>query len=296
MLSTAENNMTGKGTGTVITILVHALLLLLFFNINFKTPPPAEPMIEGVIVNLGNADDGSGDVQPLRTGDFASESSTPTTSGGSPSAASQATASGFFTQEEIRTTGVTSSSTPTEFQTQTATTASSPNTASNAAVSTSSSTATTASTSPQVNPNALFRARDHNGPGGNNSSTNNTSTSQGDGHGSGDKGALNGDPNATEYGDWSSDGSGVPLKMKNRKFVQKPVIVDNSQETGTVILKIKVNKSGQVLTADFYPKGSTTSNTDLINKAKKAVKESYLNEGNLPEQIGLVKIVFKYKS
>ena len=56
-----------KNTKALVTTLVlHGLLLLMFFLIAFKEPiPPVYPPPgEGIEVNLGNSDQGFGDVQP----------------------------------------------------------------------------------------------------------------------------------------------------------------------------------------------------------------------------------------
>ena len=63
-----------------VTIVVHAVLLFLFFVLTIAmavpTPPPVE---EGIEVNLGNSDIGFGDVQPLIPDEPAPESIPETT-------------------------------------------------------------------------------------------------------------------------------------------------------------------------------------------------------------------------
>lgn len=52
-----------KNTGIIITILFHSGLLVIFMLMSLKPPYPPLPQI-GVEVNLGNSEDGMGDVQP----------------------------------------------------------------------------------------------------------------------------------------------------------------------------------------------------------------------------------------
>jgi hypothetical protein len=292
-----------RSKGIAVTIMVHALLLLSFFLFSFDTPVVPPPELEGILINLGNSDDGSGEEQPLREGDFASddeatqatnETSQATAESQQP-AAQSGEVEGYTTQDYEQSTTM-NEGTSTAAATQ-------PNTNETPTTATTTPTNATPNTTPaeavrKANANALFKAKNHNGSGGNNASENNNSTSEGNGAGNGDKGATNGDPNATNYGNWSTgmgSGGGVDLNMSGRKFKQKPVIKDDSQETGTVVLKIKVNSKGRVTLAEFYSKGSTTSNQGLVQKAITAVKQSYINESDMPEQTGYVRIVFKVK-
>ncbi len=298
-----ENNPSNRHIkGIAITVIVHSLLLLCFMLFSFKTPPPPEPTLEGMLINLGNSDTGNGEIQPLQEGDFAAEelptntatqqSTTTTTDPYTP--ASEATTQGYETQDYETTTAMTEGKIPDPTSNATST-----NSMIAATPPSNPSTVTNNST-PQrtANPNALFKAKNHTGTGGNNANENNGATSEGNGQSNGDMGATNGDPGAKNRGNWSTgmgSGGGVELNMNGRKFKQKPIITDNTQETGTIILKIKVDNKGRVLAAEFYSKGSTTSNQGLVQKAIKAVKSSYINEGDLPEQTGYVRIVFRVK-
>jgi len=282
----SENNI-NNWKGIIATILIHSLLLFFFFLVTFESPPPPEPQIEGMLINLGNSHDGSGVSQPLRTGDYASDNS----SHPSNKAASTNTAEGYMTQKLEDNIALTHTENPSLLNPNTKV----EETINENKVVNNNMTNTAIVSQPKINENALFKVKNASGTGGNNSNANNNSTYDGNGNGIGDKGAINGDPNAANYGNWSNglDDKGPGLAMNGRKFIQKPLIQDNSQETGILILKIKVNKEGKVVSADYYPKGSTTSNRNLINKAIMAVKKSYLNESDKAEQIGLVRINFK---
>lgn len=59
-MKTNKNNI----KGIIGTLLFHILVLICFFFLGFSTPLPL-PEEQGVEVNLGYSDDGSGDIQPL---------------------------------------------------------------------------------------------------------------------------------------------------------------------------------------------------------------------------------------
>jgi hypothetical protein len=61
--SSIQNNVIDKKAATV-TLIVHAILLLLFVFIQYTLPPTTSPTEElGMEVNLGNSDDGFGTMQ-----------------------------------------------------------------------------------------------------------------------------------------------------------------------------------------------------------------------------------------
>ena len=76
----------------------------------------------------------------------------------------------------------------------------------------------------------------------------------------------------------------------------KPVKpVDNSQKTGTVAVRIKVDRNGNVVYAKYTSQGSNTLDSYLIRKAEEAALKCKFdaNPQAASEQIG--KITFQFK-
>lgn len=85
-----EKNLKASG----ITVVVCACLFLLFFFVRWKTPEPPKPIpqLEGIEVNLGTTEDGSGTQQPLiqgNPGPTQNPDNTPQQSSGAPPTASE---------------------------------------------------------------------------------------------------------------------------------------------------------------------------------------------------------------
>ena len=122
--------------------------------------------------------------------------------------------------------------------------------------------------------------------------------SQGDKDGPGDFGNPDGVPNGgNDNGTGQGNsGSGPALSgLGGRKWVKLPVVNDNSQKFGTVVIKIKVDKSGNIISAEFTLKGSTTSDQVLIQRAKDALKHAKVssNINAASEEIGYVTFNFR---
>ncbi|MEZ4912051.1 MAG: hypothetical protein R2774_14460 [Saprospiraceae bacterium] len=114
--------------------------------------------------------------------------------------------------------------------------------------------------------------------------TNNTSRTQGDESGKPDGKALEG----------ISKGSGrVGGGLSGRGVIYEPNFSDKSQKTGKVALTICVDSEGKVIKADFTQKGSTTTDTYLINLAKKTSMQYIFSKSDLTSQCGTVTIDFK---
>lgn len=129
----------------------------------------------------------------------------------------------------------------------------------------------------------------------------NNSTSQGTGtSGHGDQGDRNGDPNSmytgkngtgggtgqgngTGNGDGEGPGTGtgkgggVSFSLSGRKWSRPPVLSDQSQETGKVVVDITVDQDGNVVTATPGGRGSTTTSSYLFRLAKEAAMKAKFN-------------------
>ena len=75
----------------------------------------------------------------------------------------------------------------------------------------------------------------------------------------------------------------------------KPVIIDNSQTTGIVVVDICINAAGKVISAKYTQKGSTSNDKELIEVAEKGVLKYRFSASNVFKQCGSVIIDFKLK-
>lgn len=152
----------------------------------------------------------------------------------------------------------------------------------------------------KVDPISLYKGKS------NNSSQGNSQT------GKGDQGNPNGDPNASYTGnngtgngsgsgsgsgggdgDGTGSGKGPGFELRGRTPVSLFTPLDNSQETGKVVVDITVDKYGKVTYANPGGRGSTTTNTNLFRKAKEAaLKAKFSPKPEIEEQKGTITFVF----
>jgi hypothetical protein len=147
---------------------------------------------------------------------------------------------------------------------------------------------------PVVNTNALFKKGGKKG-------------NQGGGYGSGDipgnegryDGSPDGDPKGTGLGDsgLGTGKDGVSYNLTGRKVAKLPNIEDNSSETGKVVVRIIVDRDGNVTKATPGQMGSTTLNPSLLEKARPgALQTRFSSRDDGPdEQYGTMTIVFRFK-
>ena len=111
----------------------------------------------------------------------------------------------------------------------------------------------------------------------------------------GNQGDPNGDPNASNL-DGISTGSGdIGGNLGGRGVLSKPVIKDKSQKTGDVNLKVCVDGSGKVISAVYTQGGSTTNDPDLKRTAIAGAKKYKFEKSMLDKQCGTIKIKFRVK-
>jgi outer membrane biosynthesis protein TonB len=132
-------------------------------------------------------------------------------------------------------------------------------------------------------------------------------TGGGDGNGQGNTkpggnqgaqwGTPGGDPNGTgtgTKGNGPGSGNGMSYDLKGRTWRQKPLVFDNSQKTGRVVVAIKVDKNGNVVYAQYQQKGSNTTDPYLIQLAEQgALKAKFSSDlGADEEQFGTITFNF----
>ena len=132
--------------------------------------------------------------------------------------------------------------------------------------------------------------------GGLNKSDGTASGSEGDDNKAGDKGQPGGDPYATSYYGSPGSGSGTGgYGLNGRSLVSKGKVAQECNESGRVVVKIIVDKNGRVVSATPGVKGTTNNNPCLLEPAKKtAFMHKWNLDSNAPsQQVGFVVVNFK---
>jgi superfamily II DNA/RNA helicase len=120
--------------------------------------------------------------------------------------------------------------------------------------------------------------------------------SEGNDNQSGDKGQLDGNPYAPSYFGGQGTGSGgVGYGLNGRGKASFTRLKQNCNESGMVIVKIVVNQSGNVISAEPGQKGTTNTAECLLEPAKKiALSHKWPSDSKAPtRQIGFVSVNFQ---
>ncbi|MBC5839522.1 energy transducer TonB [Flavobacterium muglaense] len=249
----------------VITSVLFVLMFILFFYLGLTSldPPPEN----GIAINFGTSETGSGDVQPTE----------PIQSAPQPTAAQQAaTSDDEVMAQDVEDAPVMKPVKKAQPTKQIATEPVKPKAKENPTPSKSTSDALAS----LINgPKSDGKAR-----GG-----------EGNDNTAGDKGSLNGDPYANSYyGSGSGTGNGSGWGLNGRSISTRGKEVQKCNEFGTVVVQITVNRNGNVVAAK-YTKGTTNTNPCLVEPAlATARKYRWQPDSNAPEtQIGFITVNFK---
>ena len=132
--------------------------------------------------------------------------------------------------------------------------------------------------------------------GGINKSDGTASGSEGDDNRAGDKGRPDGDPYATSYYGSPGSGSGTGgYGLNGRSLVSQGKVAQKCNEEGRVVVRIVVDRNGKVISATPGVKGTTNNNPCLLEPAKEtAFKHQWNLDSNAPtQQTGFVVVNFK---
>ena len=272
---------------TTYTILICALLFLVFFYVHWTMPQPPPPVGEiGMEVNLGNSETGSGEVSPHEAGN--PDQSIAATS--APATASEATPPPAITGDPNETSDVTVNKTvPTPIPAKPI----KPEVATKPAEKPNNST-----TVAPPKPVAKAQMGKINGDGatGAGGDSFEGKPNQGNSSGNGNQGNSNGKAGSDSYnGNASSGNGGVMIRsgLKGRRINRYPNFEDDFNESAKIAVDITVDNTGTVTAANINPKGTTTPNKTMWNIALRKARELKLNAGTEEGESGT--IVFNFK-
>lgn len=284
-----ERQKNAKAAG--ITILICALLFIVFYWIHWAQPQTPAPVAEtGIEVNLGNSETGLGDVAPQLLGDPAKNAAA------NDNAAAPILLPAMQNQQinadPNETNDVPAINNPTT-KVVPATPKKTP------AVEVKKTTNATIPTPPVPKPRAeMGKYSGGKSNGGNSADSYNGVSSQGIAGGKGDQGSPSGNPNSDSYkGNSDAGKSGVFIKtgLHGRKINKYPNFEDDFNEPGKVAVDITVDNAGNVTDAHIHQQGTTTPNKNMWSIALRKARELKLNPATDDVEAGTILFNFKLK-
>lgn len=288
------------------TAIVCGLLFIIFFFAKWTLPEIAQPAFEeGIEVNLGNSDEGLGEVAPQIPGESAAaeeESSPPAQSAPSPPVAEEENVASDENEADDAPV-VNKNPEPAVKPTTVPATAPVEPRENKKPVVTNTPAKPRENTEPVENPTpapprpkAVYKGGARNEAGGNGADSYNGERNQGIAGSRGDQGNPDGNPNSDSYkGNASSGNSGVRIRsgLNGRRFTRLPSFEDEFNENAKVAVDIRVDKNGTVISAVVNPRGTTTTNSNVRSIATRKAMQLKLNAGEEEEQTGTILFDFK---
>lgn len=238
-------------------VLAVFLLFSVLYTWSLAAPRPEDDM-DLIEINLGNEQEGMGDIQPLVPGDMAPDDQSIT-------AAESGNRVNEEPQNSIQATEDPNSDAPAVAKVNTTTSDNKSNRP------TPEKTTKAVNPSNVHNPNptpprpkALYKGGT--GQGGNNADQDNGYRNQGYTGTTGDMGSPDGNPDS--YGNSKGGRTGVSISkgLQGRRVVSFPSMRDDFNQNAKVYVDVVVNASGKVISANVG-RGTTTSNTSMRNIA-----------------------------
>lgn len=271
---------------SAITFGIAGALLLLFIFV--KWPLPSEPQVateEFIEVNLGSGDLGSGDDQPLLPGEPApAEQPAYTPPQPQPVKAVADNAKDIETDDREENDApairkpVVAKPNATKIDEDNKT-----------AKPTNNTTPQPVTQAPPRPKAVLGRTTGGNGNGGNGADSYKPGTGEGIAGGQGDQGVPGGSPTGTSYTGTPKNFGVRVLNIPNQSFE------DDFNENAKVAVDISVDANGKITSATLQPRGTTTSNRNVINIALRRARELKMGESS-GGQKGTVVFNFKVRS
>jgi hypothetical protein len=274
------------------TLLICGSLLLLLLLVSWDLPfNPLAPVEEGLEVNLGNSDQGMGNNQPYLPNDPSKQDQEKYTPPKTTAATKEAL-------KDVETDDKNPDDAPAV--------KSPPVTKPNATkipdkdltIKTPHKTVQPAinPTPAPPKPKAVFHGVNGDGTGGNDADHFKPGGNQGIAGGKGDQGAPGGDPNSTNYkGGGHGNGIAIAGGLQGRKIRSTPSFTDEFNENAKVAVDIRVDAAGNVISAEYQARGSTTADANLKAIAIQKAHQVKFNSGS-DESAGTLIFNFKLRN
>lgn len=264
----SEKNL--KATG--YTAVACALLLTIFFIVSWTTPvEPPPPVEDGIEVNLGNSDKGLGKDQPYLPGEPSAEDKEKYTPP-KVAAVEKTPAKDVETDDNnkedapvIKKAAVTkpdATRIPEKEETKVkARPVKKPD--------------PVPTPKPIPHPKALMHGVNGTGTGGNAADDFKPGGNEGIAGGRGDQGAPGGNPNSTNYVGGGHGNGGIIATggLRGLRMLSVPSFTDDFNQNAKIVLDVHVDENGNVTSADYDMRGSTTSDGHLIAIAQRKVRQ-----------------------
>jgi len=223
-----------KRKGIIGTILFHAFLLVafLFLGLTYQDPPPAE---EGISINFGFSDEGSGEVDLEDTEELTEV------------VEQDIIEEQIESIEDISTQSMVESPAVEKLKEQ-----------EKIIEKDEPKKEIIEEKKPEINKKAIYTGKKKN-----------ENKSEGEKDIQGNQGVVDGDPNTDSYKGGGIGENGIAYQLGGRKAIKKPKPKGNQIE-GKVVVIITVDRLGNVIYANAGAQGSTTFNKELLSRAKKA--------------------------
>ena len=238
------------------TVLFHIGLLLcfIFMGLSYQIPPPPE---EGITINFGYQDFGSGSEQPEQI--IEEQELTP--------------------QEIVNNNPVVEDISTQDFE-------ETPTTKLKEQLDEPEEVKKIEEKKPKpvVNTKALYPGKKQNNSNG-----------QGISEGHGDQGSQDGDSYSNAYTGSGIGTKGIAYQLGGRTIAEIKKPNYDSQQQGKVVVTIRVDRNGKVISATPGTKGSTTTNSYLYSKAKEAALKTTFEANTTAPEIQVGTIIYNFK-
>jgi hypothetical protein len=282
-----KNRKAGFYTLLICGVLL-TMLLLISWNLPFNPPMPVE---EGLEVNLGNSDQGLGSDQPFLPNDPSKQDQEKYTPPKTVSPTKEALKDVETDDKDPEPAPVVKSPPVTKPEAKKIPekdlTVKTPHKTVQPAVN---------PTPAPPKPKAVFHGVNGDGTGGNDADHFKPGGNQGIAGGKGDQGKPGGDPNSTNYsGGGHGNGIAIARGLQGRRISSTPSFTDEFNENAKVAVDITVDASGNVTSAEYQAKGSTTADAGLKAIAIRKAHQVKFNSGS-DESSGTLIFNFRLKN
>lgn len=261
-----------KKKSMTITVILHVLLLILLFYVGmtYLDPPPED----GIAVNFGTTETGSGNIQPTAPIQSAPQVTTPP-----PVSQPKTEIKEEVVTQDNEEAPVIKKEEKKEVQKETP-----------KKIEPKKETPKPIEQKPDKTTNDALNSL-INGP----KSDGTAKGSEGNDKTGGDKGDPNGDPNAQSYYGTGKglDGDGNYL-LGGRKPLNKPRDPQECNEAGKVVVSIEVDRNGNVISAKGGARGTTNNTKCLIVKAEENARATKFNPDNKAPVKQIGKIIYNF--